>query len=328
MRELNRLSQNGFKILCLVIFLFGGLQLIAQNADEFCNCPDGFLTRVPTQAIKNGQIIASDLFRFSRIPAHPPVVNRCFVIDKPLVFNEPWERYLVNCHFTMKPGSSIVILPSSGGFHLREGSIGGCGQSWNGIITQNGSQLELEKSEVYDAITAVNIADGSDVRLKGTKFNDCSFGVQIEQDANITGTPIYGCTFDNCTVGVGNNGNIFVGSDLELNKFMNCANGIISKDGNLFLNNSVFENCHVAVSTSNNESIEITNTQFINCNGGVSDINSNINIKENIFKNIKLEAIDLKGHLTRSIEITNNKVNAWNGTVSYTHLTLPTICSV
>ena len=313
MRELSRFTQTGFKALCLILLLFGGSQLIAQNADDFCNCPDGFLTRVPPQAIKNGRIIASDLFRFSRIPAHPPVVNRCFVIDKPLVFNEPWERYLVRCHFTMKPGSSIVILPSSGGFHLREGSISGCGQKWNGIITQSGSHLELEKSEVYDAITAVNIANGSNVALKGTTFENCSFGVQVDQDAIIMGTPIYGCTFENCLVGIGNNGNIFVGSELAPNHFKNCVNGVISRDGNLFLNNSVFDSCNVALSTSNNESIEVKNSQFIECNAGVSDINSNINIEHNIFKNILLAAIDLKGHVMRSIEIRDNEINAWNG---------------
>lgn len=296
-----------------MLLLFGGAQLTAQNADDFCNCPDGFLTKVPPQAIKNGRIIASDLFRFSRIPAHPPVVNRCFVIDKPLVFNEPWERYLVRCHFTMKPGSSIVILPSSGGFHLREGSISGCGQKWNGIITQSGSQLELEKSEVYDAITGVNIANGSNVALKGTNFENCSFGVQVAQDAIITGTPIYGCTFENCIVGIGNNGNIFVGSELAPNHFKKCANGVISRDGNLFLNNSIFDSCHVALSTNNNESIEIKNSHFIACNAGVSDINSNINIEHNIFKNILLAAIDLKGHVMRSIEIRDNQINAWNG---------------
>ena len=313
MRELSRFTQTGFKALCLMFFLLGGLQLNAQNADDFCNCPDGFLTRVPPQAIKNGRIIASDLFRFSRIPAHPPVVNRCFIIDKPLVFNEPWERYLVRCHFTMKPGSSIVILPSSGGFHLREGSISGCGQNWNGIITQSGSQLELEKSEVYDAITAVNIANGSNVALKGTTFENCSFGVQVEQDAIITGTPIYGCTFENCIVGVGNNGNIFVGSELAPNHFKKCANGVISRDGNLFLNNSVFDSCYVALSTSNNESIEVKNSQFLECNAGISDINSNINIEHNVFKKILLAAIDLKGHSMRSIEIRDNEINAWNG---------------
>ena len=98
MKKLNRLLQAGVKILFVLIFVFVGIQESnAQTADDFCNCPEGgFPTLVPPQAVKNGVIMASDLFRFLRLPQNPPVVKRCFVIDRPLIFNEPWERRMMD----------------------------------------------------------------------------------------------------------------------------------------------------------------------------------------------------------------------------------------
>ena len=313
MRVISIITPIRIKAYCLFFFLLGGFSISAQTADEFCNCPDGFLTPVPPQAIQNGQIIASDLFRFSRIPARPPVVNRCFVIDKPLVFNEPWERFMNNCHFTMKPGGSIIISAESGGLHLRASSIKGCGQTWSGISTDSGGQLELENSEISDAISGVTIKNNTTVLLKGTDFENCSFGVQIDTNAFVTGTPIFGCTFKNCIIGLENSGNIFLGSELGQNRFEDCVTAILSKDGNLLVENTVIERCNTGLSTNNNESVEVKNTQFIDCFAAILDVNSNINIEENTFENNQLQAIDLRGHLLRSIEIRNNTINAGNG---------------
>ena len=125
MKELNRLQQIGGNLLLILIFVFVGIQKSnAQTTDDFCNCPEGaFPTLVPPQAVKNGVILASDLFRFLRLPQNPPVAKRCFIIDRPLIFNEPWERRMIECHLSMEPGSSIHILPTSGGLHYRGGSI-------------------------------------------------------------------------------------------------------------------------------------------------------------------------------------------------------------
>ncbi len=314
MKNLNRLLQIGGKSLFLLIFVFVGIQKSnAQDVDDYCNCPDGFPTRIPQQAIKNGKILASDLFRALRLPQHPAVVKRCLIIEHPLIFNEPWERRMLNCHLSMEPGSSIHILPSSGGLHYRGGSIRGCSALWNGITTSPGVNLNLEATIISGAATAVKIEDNVKMQLRGSTFEDNYFGVEIADSATMTGVPIFGCSFKNCTIGINNKGNLIVGAESSPNLFDSCVTGILSSSGNLFLSNTTFQKCNTGIVSTNNESIEIVGLNFIECNSGVRDINSNINIENNIFDKIKLDAIDLNGHLMRSIEVRGNNINAWDG---------------
>ena len=315
MKKLNRLLLCGANILFVLIFVFVGIQESnAQNADDFCNCPEGaFPTRVPPQAIKNGAILASDLFRFLRLPNRPPVVKRCLIIDKPLIFNEPWVRTMLHCHLSMEPGSAIYILPSSGGLHYRGGSIRGCSAPWNGISTAPGANLNLEATIISGASTAVSIADSVQMNLRGTTLEDNYFGVEVAEGATLMGNPIFGCNFNNCTLGINNKGNLIVGAESSPNSFDGCTTGILSTNGNLFLSNSSFKNCNTAIVTNNNESVEIVGIQFDSCRSGVRDINSNINIEKNKFNHIEADAINLSGHVMRSIEIKENHINARDG---------------
>lgn len=313
MKNLNRLLQIGGKSLFVLIFVFVGIQKSnAQDADDYCNCPDGFYTRIPPQVIKNGRILASDLFRALRLPQHPAVTKRCLIIEHPLIFNEPWERRMLNCHLSMEPGSSIHILPTSGGLHYRGGSIRGCSSPWSGITTSPGVNLNLESTIISGASIALLIKDNVKMQLRGNTFEDNFFGVEIADSATMTGVPIFGCTFRDCTVGINNKGNLIVGAASSPNLFDNCTTGILSVNGNLFMSNTTFQECNTGIVTNMNESVEIVGIDFNDCNSGVRDINSNINIENNNFNNIQLDAIDLSGHIMRSIEVRDNNINAWD----------------
>jgi len=315
MKELNRLQQIGANLLLILIFVFVGIQKSnAQTADDFCNCPEGaFPTLVPPQAVKNGVILASDLFRFLRLPQNPPVTKRCLIIDRPLIFNEPWERRMIQCHLSMKPGSSIHILPTSGGLHYRGGSIRGCSAPWNGITTSEGVNLNLEATIISGASTAVKVEDNVKLQLRGCTFEDNFFGVEIADSVTTTGVPIFGCSFKNCLIGINNKGNLIVGAEFSPNLFDSCNTAILSVNGNLFLSNTTIQNCNTGIVTENNESAEIIGITFSKCQSGVRDINSNINIENNNFDKIKFDAIDLNGHLLRSIEVRGNTINSWDG---------------
>ena len=106
------------------------------------------------------------------------------------------------------------------------------------------------------------------MQIRATIFEDNFFGVEIADSATMTGVPIFGCSFRNCTIGINNKGNLIVGAEFSPNLFDSCTTGILTVDGNLFLSNSTFQKCNTGIVSSNNESVEIVGINFNECNTG------------------------------------------------------------
>lgn len=297
------------------MMMLGSIGVFGQTIDDFCNCERGFPTLTPSGAYENGVILASKFFTFLPPAARRVVSNRCFVIDKPFVFDEPVLRRFANCNFTMMPGASIIIPEGKPGIHFRGGSFDGCeGEYWTGIQVQKHAFIDLEGTRIGRARAGVQVQDSARLNIRGTVFENNSIGIDVIPGAAPLGTPIFGNTFKNGQVGINNMGLLYIGASSSSNFFgPNLDAGVIGTNGITNIKNSVFEECYVGIITNNSTSIDMNGNRFNKCAYGIQDVNSNITIEENVFTEIQNTAIQLVGHVSKSLNIHFNTIDGWYG---------------
>ncbi len=301
----------------LLVMLLGVAPLMAQDFN-FCNCDGKFATPTPPQAYRNGVILASQLFKYSRITHLAPVTKRCFSIDAPLIFDEPYFRKMYQCNFNMLPGSSITVLASGAGAHFRECEFTGCdGERWNGIFLTEKSKAEIEGSKIYDANIGIQIQDSCNVHVKGVHFYNNNIGIDVAPGAVPVECDIFSNTFENSSIGVNSMGGLMLGQSEETaNTFgPNLQIGIAANEGAMVVKHSNFDSCFTGISASNCALLDVSNCTFDGSFNAIQDFNSNIRITDNEILNNQYNGIQLIGHLQREIFIKHNEITSANGII-------------
>lgn len=318
MENVNRVLKISTKFrFLLLVMLLGASPLMAQDFN-FCNCDGKFATPTPPQAYQNGVILASQLFRYARISHLGPVTKRCFSIDAPLVFDEPYFRKMYRCNFNMLPGSSITVLASGAGVHFRECEFTGCDSDrWNGIFLTENSKAEIEGSKIYDANIGVQIQDKCDVQIKGNHFFNTNIGIDVTPGAVPVVGDVYSNRFENGYIGVNAMGGLIIGqSEATANTFgPDLQIGVAANDGAIIVKYSNFDSCFTGISGSDCALLDISNCNFDGSFNAIQDFNSNIKISKNEIINNQYNGIQLIGHLQREISIKHNEITSANGII-------------
>ncbi len=235
----------------------------------------------------------------------------------------------------MHPNASITIK-SGNTLSIKKSKLFACETMWQGISLEAGATLDIELSEVSDALNAITALDGSTIRVVENTFHNNYVGLYVPSNAatnNVFHSEFYGNTFssDESLKAPHQGSNALAGlflNDLQQgafgwwpdeplpNSFINLDYGIRAINTNLFVYSNNFSDIDdVGVYTrGQGHSTYMQGTggriaAFNNCITGVFSSGNNIWIKEAQMDDMAI-GINIRLSQNRTVNIRDNTIEA------------------
>ena len=106
------------------------------------------------------------------------IVDGNFVLDLDNIDPVPACFKVENCIFLFTPGSKITV--ESGLVEFTDCRLSSCGEMWDGIVVESGTEFRVRNSEIENAIAGVNLQKNATADIRNTLFKNNLDGLVID----------------------------------------------------------------------------------------------------------------------------------------------------